>query len=306
MAEILTAVQRAIQEYGIENISMVGYNYHGRYEDDDCEFTYYNNVTGNFFYDEWTTRFACPSYGCYECQTLEEADKKGLVDHKKLFSFKKYSMIKQFEKFKFDNIWGETFCKIAPLGLRVEVKCGRKWKGIGYLVGTFTTSYQWGVKMWHSNNDYGTSTTRHAKIYDPTTNRIETVTADYVKFLDLDNLIEQYKKDMIAIVEATTIEDFSIGKNGTTYSPYSGDSNLTPMIIKCDTISFMEYLKSKGNNLNLENAYDEVEEEKKAKLLAFKETKMPGIIEWVKNNTDKETDEDILALAEHIFNKKYC
>ena len=68
----------------------------------------------------------------------------------------------------------------------------------GYLVGTFITSYQWGVKMWHSNNDYGTSTTRHAKIYDPTTNRIETVTADYVKFLDLDNIIEQYKKDMIA------------------------------------------------------------------------------------------------------------
>ena len=55
MVEILTAVQKAIQEYGIENISMVGYNYHGRYEDDDCEFTYYNNVTGNFFYDEWTT-----------------------------------------------------------------------------------------------------------------------------------------------------------------------------------------------------------------------------------------------------------
>ena len=306
MVEILTAVQKAIQEYGIENISMVGYNYHGRYEDDDCEFTYYNNITGNFFYDEWTTRFACPSYSCYECQTLEEADKNGLVDHEKLFSFKKYSMIKQFEKFKFDNIWGETFYKIAPLGLRVEVKRGRKWKGIGYLVGTFTTSYQWGVKMWHSNNDYGTSTTRHAKIYDPTTNRIETVTADYVKFLDLDNIIEQYKKDMIDIVEATTVEDFSIGKNGTTYSPYSGDSNLTPMSIKCNTISFMEYLKLKGNNINIENAYDAVEEEKKAKLLAFKETKMPGIIEWVKNNTDKETDEDILALAEHIFNKKYC
>ena len=33
---------------------------------------------------------------------------------------------------------------------------------------------------------------------------------------------------------------------------------------------------------------------------------MPGIIEWVNKNTDKETDEDILALAEHIFNKKYC
>lgn len=306
MAEILTVVQTAIQKYGIDNISMVGYNYHGRYEDDDCEFTYYNNVTGNFFYDEWTTRFACPAYGCYECQTLEEADKKGLVDHEKLFNFKKYEMIKQFEKFKFDGICGDTFAKVASFGLRVEVTRGRKWKGIGYLVGTFTTSYQWAVKKWHSNNDYGTTTTRHAKIYDPTTNRIETVTAEYVKFLDLDNIVEQYKKEMIAIVEATTVDDFSIGKNGTSYSPYSGDSNDTKMTIKCDTVSFIEYLKSKGNKLNLENAHDAVEEEKNAKFEAFKETKMPGIIEWVKNNTNRETEEDILALAEHIFNKKYC
>lgn len=305
MTEILTAVQKAIQKYGIENISMVGYNYHGRYEDDDCYFTYYNNVTGNFFYDEWTTRFACPAYGCYECQTLEEADKKGYVDHEKLFSFKKFEMIKQLEKFKFNNVWGDTFVKIAPFGLRVEVNRGRKWKGIGYLVGTFTTSYQWGVKMWRSNNDYGTSTTRHAKIYDPTTNRIETVTAEYVKFLDLDNIIEQYKKDMIAIVEATTINDFTIGKNGTSYSPYSGDSNDTKMTINCKTVSFMKYLESKGNKLNLNNAYDVIEEEKKAKFEAFKATKMPGIIEWVKNNTDKTTEEEIMKLAEHIFNKRY-
>jgi len=305
MTEILTAVQKAIKEYGKENISMVGYNYHGRYEDDDCDFTYYNNVTGNFFYDQWTTRFACPGYGCYECQTLEEADLNGYVDHEKLFSFKKFEMIKQFEKFKFDDIWGDTFAKIAPFGLRVEVTRGRKWKGIGFLVGTFTKSYQWGVKLWKSNNDYGTTTTRHAKIYDPTTNRIETVTADFVKFLDLDNIVEQYKKEMIAIVEATTVDDFSIGKNGTSYSPYSGDSNDTKMTIKCDTVSFMEYLKMKGNKINIENAFDVVEEEKKAKFLAFKETKMPGIIEWVKENTDKEGDE-IMKLAEHIFEKKYC
>ena len=306
MAEILTAVEMAIAEFGIDNISMVGYNYHGRYEDDDCLFTYYNNVTGEFFYDEWTTRFACPQYGRFECQTLEEADKKGLVDHEKLFSFKKSGMLNTFEKFTFENIWGDTFAKIAPLGLRVEVKRGRKWKGIGYLIDTFTTSYQWAVKKWRSDNDYGVSTTRHAKIYDPTTNRIETVNASYVEFLDLDSIVEQYKKEMIAIVEATTVDDFSIGKNGTSYSPYSGDSNDTPMIIKCDTVSFIEYLKSKGNSFNLVNAYDVVEEEKKAKLLAFKETKMPGIIEWVKNNTDKETEEDIMELAEHIFNKNYC
>lgn len=305
MAEILTAVQKAIKEYGVENISMVGYNYHGRYEDDDCNFIYYNNITGNFFYDEWTTRFACPAYSCYECQTLEEADKKGYVDHEKLFSFKKFEMIKQLEKFKFNNIWGETFAKIAPFGLRVEVNRGRKWKGIGYLVGTFTTSYQWGVKMWRSNNDYGTSTTRHAKIYDPTTNRIETVTAEYVKFLDLDNIIEQYKKDMIAIVEATTIDDFTIGKNGTSYSPYSGDSNDTKMNINCEMVSFMKYLESKGNKLNLNNAFDVIEEAAKKKYNDLREKKLPGIITWVRNNTDKTEEGEILELAEHIFKKHY-
>lgn len=305
MAEILTAVQEAIKKYGIENISMVGYNYHGRYEDDDCNFTYYNNVTGEFFYDEWTTRFACPYFGCYECQTLKTADEKGYVDHEKLYNFKRNQLINYYTNMKIDNYAiGELYNIIAPLGLRVEVRGGRKWKGIGFLVGTFSTSYQWGTKLWRSNNDYGTSTTRHAKVYDPLTNKIETVTANHVKFLDLDNIIEQYKKDMISIIEATTVDDLVIGKNGTSYSPYSGDSNTTPININCEIITFKDYIKTKGNTLNLENAYDVVEEEKKAKLNAFKETKMPELIEWVKTNTDKEGDE-ILKFAEHIFNKRY-
>lgn len=305
MAEILTAVQKAIKKYGIENISMVGYNYHGRYEDDDCNFTYYNNVTGEFFYDEWTTRFACPYFGCYECQTLKDADEKGYIDHDKLYNFKRNQLINYYTNMKIDNYAiGTLYNIIAPLGLRVEVKGGRKWKGIGFLVGTFNTSYQWGTKMWRSNNDYGTSTTRHAKIYDPLTNKIETVTANQVKFLDLDNIIEQYKKDMINIIESTTVNDLVIGKNGTSYSPSSGDLNTTPININCEIITFKDYIKTKGNKLNLENAYDVIEEEKKEKLNAFKETKMPELIEWVKTNTDKEGDE-IQKLAEHIFNKRY-
>ena len=77
------------------------------------------------------------------------------------------------------------------------------------------------------------------------------------------------------------------------------------MTINCEIISFTKYLESKGNKFNLDNAYDVIEEEKKAKQEAFKASKMPGIIEWVKNNTDKTTEEEILKLAEHIFNKRY-
>jgi len=52
------------------------------------------------------------------------------------------------------------------------------------------------------------------------------------------------------------------------------------------------------------DAYDPEMEEKKRKASEFRATKMPEIIEWVKNNTDKE-GEDIIKLALHIFNKKY-
>ena len=125
MAEILTAVQQAIKEFGVENISMVSYNYHGRYEDDDCDFTYYNNVTGEFFNDEWTTRFACPGYGCYECQTLEEADKNGYINHEKLFNLKKTQLINIFKHFNVDHIWRENFEKISlifiPLVLSITL-----------------------------------------------------------------------------------------------------------------------------------------------------------------------------------------
>lgn len=310
--EILTAVQRAINEYGKDNISMVGYSYHGRYEDDDCSFTYYNNVTGEFFHDAWTTRCACPPYSDFECQTLDKADELGLVDHEKLYNMRKNGLIKTFEDFKVTN-WmiGDSYDQIAKMGLRVEVKGGRKWKGIGFLVGTFKTSYQWAAKRWHSNNDYGVTTTRHAKIYDPLTNRVEVVTANQVKLLDFDKIVEQYKADMIALVEAATVENLKIGKNSTSYSPYSGDSNRTSIELECGIISFMQYLESKANKINLENAYDVIEEEKKAKeakeaerFAAFKEKKMAQLIEWVKTNTDKE-GEEIQKLAEKIFHKKY-
>ena len=59
------------------------------------------------------------------------------------------------------------------------------------------------------------------------------------------------------------------------------------------------------NKFDLSIAYDEVEEEAKKKAEEFKASKMPGIIEWVKTNTDKKTEEEINTLAEHIFNKRY-
>ena len=300
-----TACIEAIAQYGADNIYLVSSSYHGRYEDDDASFTYYNNVTGEFFHDEWSTRFAAPAYGSYECLKLEEAWNNGLVDKEKLYKITLERAINSMKNFKYDP-WYTNFEMTCRWGLRVKVSRGRKWKGTGYLVGTFTKSYQWGVKLWRSNNDYGTSTTRYAKIYDPTTNRIESVNASYVEFLDLDNFVEEYKNTYITSLNNTTVDNLCVGRGNSSYSPCSGDHFGTPMYINIEFDKFEAWMdKNHTNNFDLSVAYDVVEEEAKKKFEEFKASKMPGIIDWVRNNTDKETEEDIMALAEHIFNKKY-
>ena len=85
----------------------------------------------------------------------------------------------------------------------------------------------------------------------------------------------------------------------------------------CDTINYNSKVKSLGNTgakyidipeivkLSINANIAKRELENAIAREALKKEKMPAIIEWVKNNTDKKTDEDIKKLAEHIFNKKY-
>lgn len=279
-----TVVQKAINQYGIDNIFMINSDYHGYYQDDYCNFTYYNNITGEIFKDEWTTAAACPAYSNYECKTFRSAFNEGLVNKELLLNY--------FKKINKTIISNAQF-KINPkevkqYHLRVEVTSGRKWKGIGYLVDCFDKSYQWGTKLWNSANDYGVSSTAYCKIYDPLTNRIEVVTASNVVFCDMDFFINEYKNQMLQNIDNSTIDDIT-----------------EKFKLEYGLITIVTWLSKYANVINLSNAYDVEKEERLNKEKEFKESKMPGIIEWVKNNTDKKTEEDIMALAEHIFNKKY-
>ena len=51
--------------FGENSVFMAGENYHHGYHDDYCTLYYYCNATGEFFEDEWTSAFACPSYYTY-------------------------------------------------------------------------------------------------------------------------------------------------------------------------------------------------------------------------------------------------
>jgi len=300
------AVIKAIAEYGAENIYMVGNSYHGKYEDDYASFTYYNNITGEYFTDGWTTAAACPAYSLYEHIYIDEAWKNGVVNAEKLYKVVLENRLNSIKNFKFDLRYTCKFEDLVELGLRVNVTGGRKWKGVGFLVGIYQKSYQWDIKLWRSDNDYGTSTTRYAKILDPVTGNIYSVTAGYVKFIDMDKFVEEYKNVMIERLNNTTVENLTVGNNKFNYSPVSGDNHSVACGIEYNNESFIEWLKKNHSNKFDLSIYHDIEQEKiDAKNVAFKESKMPELIEWVKNNTDKTGDE-ITKLAEHIYNKRYA
>ena len=203
--------------------------------------------------------------------------------------------------------WWDMAENFAGLGLRVKVERGRKWKGTGFFINTFTKSYQWGVKQWRSNNDYGVATTRYAKILDPVSGTINTVTFRNMDFVDIEKFFEEYKTEMKNKLEATTVEDLKVGDYDFSYSPYSGDSHRVAYGIEFGDMTFDKWLAEKHSNKFDLSIFTDIEEEEKAKKQAeFKATKMQGIIEWVKNNTDKTTDEEINELAERIYKKNYC
>lgn len=302
-----TAVMRAIAEFGAENIFMVSSAYHGKYEDDYASFTYYNNKTGEYFHDEWTTAFACPSYNSYECTTLKEAFDNGLVNLDILFKWKIATEMSLINRFNVDPF--RFFDDMIKFGMRVEVKRGRKWKGIGFLVGQFSTCYTWDTPRWTSryygDNGYGRTITNYAKIFDPTTNTIYSINRSYCNFLDLDKFVEEYKEYVINELNSMTPENLEVGARSG-YSPYSGDSFGTPITFNKPIKSFMEFMTEKHtNHIDTTTAIDVVEEAAKKKYNDFREKKLPGIITWVRNNTDKTDEGEILELAEHIFKKHY-
>ena len=196
---------------------------------------------------------------------------------------------------------------IACLGLvKVKVNKGRKWKGEGWLVGHCQTSFSTGYR-----NIY----TKKAKIYDPITNKIETIAFDNVTIIDTSAILEAYKKTLEENIYSATIDDLGISyiidylpvlQNKFTALNIDILNNIDNALSR-KNISISSWAHDKGfmnTEINLENAVDEIEDTKKAKKAEFKEKKMAELIEWVKNNTDKK-GEEINKLAERIFNKKY-
>lgn len=290
----LPGILQRMREVGINKIFFVGRDYHGKYEDDYCYFTYWDEEKKEFTYDEWGTWAAFPSYDLYEMPIDFSAGwETGMIDKEAYLECMKSRHMSILEGIKFDKNVAKDY------NLRVKVERGRKWKGEGFLFKVTSSSYRFATPMYRNHSDdFGISTTQTAVIWDPITNILNRANFNFIEFMDEEKIMNEYKVWAENIIKKSTINDIHS----------NGQYNLGSFILDID-YSFDKFLSNvwmmnHAIDAAMENPYDPEEEERKKKASEFRASKMPSIIEWVKNNTDKK-DEEIMELALHIFNKKY-
>ena len=271
-----TQWMRKAVEYGAENIFLVCEAYQSHYHDDYAVFTYYNNVTGEYFTDNWATAYAAPAYGSYKCTTMKEAFEMDLID-KPLY----FGVIMKDARESLDKVSFPRFLKAQDyidLKLLVDVSRGRKWKGRGYVIGHYSVKYGW-------------SSTTYAIVYDPESNQINEVNFEYCDVAEIASLLDGFKKYASEFYDSITVDEF--------FSDY--------FLKKGVTRSVEGWLAERSRKVivDFSKASYPARDERDRKRNEFRERKMPELIEWVKANTDKEGDQ-IIALAQHIFNKRYC
>jgi len=251
-------------------------------------------VKKEFFDDQWSTRFAAPSYDLYEMPIyFGAAWEEGLIDKEAYLKVQKEMHLNSLFKVEFNKEVARDF------NLRVSVDGGRKFKGEGYLVKVNESSYRYATPMYRNHCEgYGLSTTYTALIWNPIDNTINRANLRYVNYMDAEEIMSQYKEWAERIINHATINDIKS----------NGNYNLERFDIDVN-YSFKKFMEEVwaptheiGNVLN--TAYDPEEEERKKKESEFRASKMPEIVEWVKNNTDKK-GEEIIKLAIHIYNKNY-
>lgn len=277
-----------IVEVGAENVFYVTRHYRGLYEDDDCTFVYWDNVNGEFINDFWGTNFAAPDFSLYEKNIIRyhDAVEMGLVNMELVKEYNIKRAYKIIENIKVDDTHKNIIASTNPL---IKVEGGRKWRGIGYFIKKVETTSRFGTKV-------------EAKVLSLEDFQIHYCSYKYVNFVELADIVEAYKE------YATKYIDECV-KNNTLHRIFdmkdvTWDFKYSDAFMK----SIESFIKSKScNNVSylVETAFDAEAEERKRKMSANRAENFANIVEWVKNNTDAKTEQEVHNIAIRILNKRY-
>ncbi len=278
---------KTIAELGAENVFYIGKSYRGLYEDDDCYFSYWDNVNGEIITDYWTTAYACPSFDLYteDIITIEQAQENNLLNMDLVKKFNINNALKVVNNHKnhtHEN--AEIIKKYNPI---IKVEHGRKFRGLAYYIAEIETV---------TNPNYPAKV--EAKVLSLDDFQIHYCNPSFVQLVEMDKIVEDYIK------WATDIINNVVNKNA--YSSFF-DMNGVTWGIKDENFSFEAYVSIHSKNIDqlIATAYDPRREEEKKRLAENRAKEYTKILEWVKTKTDVTEESAQIALAIRILNKKY-
>lgn len=278
--KIHPSIYNRIVEIGVENIFVCGDGaYISLHNDDYCTFTYWDNVKGEFIEDGWTTAACSPSFDSFTTGifTVEEAIKYNLFNKDVV---KKFVYNECERKIAFDADYyryKEAFTNYNKL---VRVTEGRKWRGTGYLIDITFNGYT-------QQKDARILSLEDMQIHHCNPNYVHTV-------VNVNDVAKEYIEWATAkLKNVISNDDFD------SFFITEGYAWCVKPEYRFSFLNFMEDNYSTPDISNLvANACD-------ADLNKRKSIEFAKIVEWVKNKTDKTTENDINELAIKIFNKKY-
>lgn len=280
-------IVKTIAKLGVENVFYISKSYRGLYEDDDCWFSYWDNVNGEIIHDYWTTAAACPSFDLYteNVITIGQAQENNLLNMDLVKKFNINNALKVVSgRALLSHENAEIIKKYNPI---VKVERGRKFRGTAYYITEIET---------YNNPNYPARV--EAKVLSLDDFQIHYCNPSFIQLVEMDKIVEDY------IRWATDVINNVVDKN--TYSLFF-DMNGVTWGIKDENFSFENYVAANANNIDhlLANAYDPRREEEKKRLAENKANEFPKILEWVKTKTQVTDEADQIALAIKILNKKY-
>lgn len=286
-----TVLMIAQAQYGAENIFMLSSDYHGRWEDDDCYFIYYNNITGEEFEDTWSTRFAAPPFSWFETITLHDAFENDLVNKEVYLEYIKKKAFKYLEVCnpKGKYIDPEKYTKYM---LPVRVEGGRKFKGDGILVSIDTKTYTYGPTY---GKGYNQSTTRTARIYVPESNTFEYCNDKYCKFYTMQDLYNEWVTFFTNQITNLTVHD--VFETVNSWLDNNHNLRITP---------FEEFLSWKVNPYrDVINALLEAEKQMEIANRLYKEVReFDNLEKWVREHMTDVPEANVRTVAERIWKKR--
>lgn len=272
-----------------ENLYHIGKHYESHYDDDDCDYLYYDAKSKSLCIREWTTRFACDSLS-YPTTPIQKGFDNGDVTYPDLAKAIVEWLTKETAlRGKVKNILESCLLEHVRYNMPCVVKGGRKYHGEAILIDMERKPYSIG---------YGRTCYQHvARLLTPE-GGIAYATDCYVHVkLTEDEIVEKLRENILR--KAEYAKDFCeglfayCGRGGGSFYAYRN-------YVYCCLFPLCHEYDEK-----VDKAIEADQKARENKHMQWLKDKRTGLLDWCRTTFNGKSEDEIQTICDRIMKKKY-